>query len=355
MKMTQLQKIVNPLLDWYKLNHRDLPWRKSKDPYSVWISEIMLQQTRVEAVIPYYLRFMERFPDVRALAGCDEEELMKYWEGLGYYSRARNLKKAAGIICAEYDGKFPEKYEQVRSLPGIGPYTSGAICSIALGLPKAAVDGNVLRVVARLTECDRDIMEQSFRREMEEALEKVYPREESGLFTQSLMELGAIVCVPNGAPKCEKCPLKEMCGASSHSTQADFPVKKKKAERKIEEKTVLLLRYDGNIAIHRRDKGGLLAGLWEFPNLLGHLQLQEVMDYLGEHGIQAGEALEQKAQKHIFSHIEWHMQCYEITCKSVKSILPNEDFIWVLEEELEKKYALPTAFRKLYERNDTGD
>lgn len=349
MKMTQLQKIVEPLLEWYKLNHRNLPWRENQEPYRVWVSEIMLQQTRVEAVIPYYLRFMERFPDVQALAECDEEELMKYWEGLGYYSRARNLKKAAAVICKEYGGKFPVKYDEVRGLPGIGPYTSGAICSIALGLPKAAVDGNVLRVVTRLTECDRDIMEQSFRREVEEKLERIYPEEDSGLFTQSLMELGAIVCVPNGAPRCWECPLKGMCGARKHDTQPEFPVKKKKAERRIEEKTVLLLRYDGNIAIHRRDEDKLLAGLWEFPNLSGHLSLQEVMDWLNRHGIQAGEAVEQKAQKHVFSHIEWHMQCYEIDCRRVKSTLPEEDFIWVREEQLESQYALPTAFRKLYE------
>ena len=346
-----MPKIVKPLLKWYQENHRNLPWRENQNPYRVWISEIMLQQTRVEAVIPYYLRFMERFPDVQALASCDEEELMKYWEGLGYYSRARNLKKAACVICEEYGGKFPEKYEEVRALPGIGPYTSGAICSIALGLPKAAVDGNVLRVITRLTACDTDIMEQSFRREVEEALEQIYPKKESGIFTQSLMELGAMVCVPNGAPKCGECPIQGMCEARKRNTQMDFPVKKKKAERKIEELTVLLLRYQGRIAIHKREKKQLLGGLWEFPNIQGYLSLQEVMDYLGEHGIQAGEVFEQKRGKHIFSHIEWQMQCYEIDCKKVNIALAGEDFIWVQEEELERKYALPTAFRKFYEKD----
>lgn len=352
MKITQLQKIVEPLLDWYQGHHRTLPWRENQEPYRVWISEIMLQQTRVEAVIPYYLRFMERFPDVQTLASCDEEELLKYWEGLGYYSRARNLKKAAGIICDRYDGKFPSNYDEVRQLPGIGPYTSGAICSIAFGLPKAAVDGNVLRVITRLTECDRDIAEQSFRNEVNDRLEKIYPVSRSGIFTQSLMELGAIVCVPNGVPRCGECPLEGMCSARKNGTQLNFPVKRKKAERKIEEKTVLVLRSGGQIAIHRRSKEGLLAGLWEFPNLEGRLSLQEVADYLSLHGIQAGDVVEQKAQKHIFSHIEWHMQCYGINCRRVKDNPSEEDFIWVMENQLEKKYALPTAFRKILSQSE---
>lgn len=351
MNSTTLQKIVKPLLKWYQQNHRELPWRESQDPYRVWVSEIMLQQTRVEAVIPYYLRFMERFPDVESLAACDEEELMKYWEGLGYYSRARNLKKAAMVICEEHKGCFPKNYDEVRKLPGIGPYTSGAICSIAFDLPKAAVDGNVLRVITRLTACDKDIMDQSFRRNVEEELEKVYPKKESGLFTQSLMELGATICVPNGAPKCQDCPLKQICEAKKAGTQLEYPVKKKKTERRVEEKTVLVLRYKGKIAIHKRDEEKLLAGLWEFPNLQGYLNLQEIMDYLNIHGIVAGDVVEQTAKKHIFSHIEWHMQCFEINCKSVKATKWNKDFIWVMEEELQEKYALPTAFRKFYEKD----
>ena len=260
MQNNELEKIVIPLLNWYYQNKRILPWRENQDPYRVWVSEIMLQQTRVEAVIPYYERFMERFPTIESLALCEEEVLFKLWEGLGYYSRAKNLKKAAQKIYVEYQGQFPDKFEDILNLPGIGSYTAGAVASIAFGQARAAVDGNVLRVITRLTEDGRDIMDAKFRKEMTEQLEKIYPPKECGDFTQSLMELGAVICVPNGAPKCEICPLGSLCGAFQNGTQVQYPVKKKKSARKIEKKTVLILQYKDCIAIKKRGKEGVFSG-----------------------------------------------------------------------------------------------
>jgi A/G-specific adenine glycosylase len=304
----------------------------------------MLQQTRVEAVIPYYIRFMEHFPDLRSLACGDEEELMKCWEGLGYYSRARNLQKAAQKVCEEYEGVFPKCPEDIRKLPGIGPYTCGAIASISFGLPVAAVDGNVLRVFTRLTECDRDIMDMAFRKEAAATLESIYPEEKSAVFTQSLMELGALVCVPNGAPKCSECPLKDFCGAYKSETQLLYPVKKKKAERRIEKKTVLLLCYEDEIALCKRPKEGLLADMWEFPNLEGWLNLQEIIAWLAQQGIAAGEIMQQNERKHIFSHVEWHMRCYRVNCLEVDK--DKNAMQWLERGRMEQEIALPTAFRK---------
>ena len=218
MNNKSLQWIVAPLLEWYGEQARVLPWRENSDPYRVWVSEIMLQQTRVEAVIDYYQRFMESFPNIETLADAPEEKVMKLWEGLGYYSRARNLKKAAEVICGQYSGMFPEEYSEILKLPGIGKYTAGAVSSIAFGQPCSAVDGNVLRVITRLEENDTDIKDEKFKKQIGERLEEVYPAGYCSEFTQSLMELGATVCVPNGEPKCEKCPLKSGCGAYKNNT-----------------------------------------------------------------------------------------------------------------------------------------
>ena len=259
--------IVDPLLHWYDAQARILPWRENQDPYRVWVSEIMLQQTRVDAVIAYFNRFMENFPHVKALAEAEEEEVLKLWEGLGYYSRARNLKKAAEVICEKHNGVFPKDYKEILALPGIGKYTAGAISSIAFEMPRAAVDGNVLRVVTRLNELEQDILEEKFRKQIGEQLEHVYPQNHCSEFTQSLMELGAMVCVPNGTPKCEECPLNKGCQAYKNNTWKKYPVKKEKAKRKIIDKTVLILCDDEKIAVRKRKDTGLLAGMWEFPNI----------------------------------------------------------------------------------------
>ncbi|MBQ3141261.1 MAG: A/G-specific adenine glycosylase, partial [Clostridia bacterium] len=275
--MTDLKLIVQPLLDWYAQNKRVLPWRENTDPYRVWVSEIMLQQTRVEAVIPYYLRFLERFPSVQALADAPEDELLKAWEGLGYYSRARNLQKTARIVCEKFGGRFPSDYEQLLKLPGIGVYTAGAIASIAFEKPTPAVDGNVLRVLSRLTESHDDITEPAVKARFTQLLADVYPSTRRGDFTQSLMELGATVCVPNGPARCGQCPLAQLCKAQLHGIQHLLPVKAPKQTRRSEDKTVLLLRCGQRYAVRRREPDGLLGGLWEFPSLNGTLSAQEVL------------------------------------------------------------------------------
>lgn len=350
MKIVQLKNIVVPLLEWYQNNSRKLPWRENKDPYRIWVSEIMLQQTRVEAVISYYKRFMERFPTVESLAACDDEELFKLWEGLGYYTRARNLKKAAQVICTHFQGTFPKQFDQILALPGIGTYTAGAIASIAFEQPKAAVDGNVLRVITRLTQDNHDITDVKFRDKITKALEDSYPQRQRGDFTQSLMELGAVVCVPNGAPQCSSCPLNQFCGAYSTGTQLLYPVKKKKADRKVEQKTVFILCFAGKMALRKREEGGVLSGMWELPNQEGTLTRQQVCQWLLEKGLVADTIREssgkRKQLKHIFTHIEWHMTCWIISCSTVGT---DQDFVWVTKGQLEQDIALPTAFKKVYQ------
>lgn len=352
MEYSQLEKIVAPLLDWYRENSRHLPWREDKAPYHVWVSEIMLQQTRVEAVIPYYERFMERFPTIASLASCEDEELFKTWEGLGYYSRVRNLKKAAQTICTHYQGSFPKQFEDILRLSGIGAYTAGAISSIAFEQARAAVDGNVLRVITRLTQDPQDITDAKFRSHVTEELEKIYPLKGRGDFTQSLMELGAVVCVPNGNPKCEECPLGFGCGAYQNNTQLEYPVKKKKATRKVEQKTVLILRYQNKIAIGKREGKGVLSGMWEFPNLEGNLTKQQVFAWLEEQKIAVINTDEmvcgKQPLKHIFTHIEWHMTYWIVTCENINR---DSGFKWVTTEQLENEIALPTAFKKVYEKS----
>lgn len=346
MEAYRLEDIVKPLLEWYEQHKRVLPWRENKDAYRVWVSEIMLQQTRVEAVIAYYNRFLKELPTVRDLAACGDEQLMKLWEGLGYYSRARNLKKAAQVICTDYQGIFPTEFDAVVKLPGIGTYTAGAICSIAFEKKTAAVDGNVLRVITRLTADSTDIMDNKFREEMKKALEAVYPVGRCGDFTQSLMELGATVCVPNGEPRCGECPLSKLCTAFRENRQTQFPVRKKKAERKIVKKTVFLLWCCGETAVRRRQEEGLLRGMWEFPNIDKTVSAGEIREWLSQRGIvnaAIGEAFE---KKHIFTHVEWHMKCYVVRCDMKGN---DTAWNWVTKERLEREIALPTAFRKVYD------
>lgn len=340
-----LEEIVAPLLAWYRQSARILPWRENTDPYRVWVSEIMLQQTRVDTVVPYYERFMARLPSVQALAEVREEELLKLWEGLGYYSRARNLQKAARCICKESGGAFPGSYEQLCSLPGVGPYTAGAIASIAFGLPVPAVDGNVLRVLSRLTENPRDIAEPAVKKQMTAALAQVYPAGHCGDFTQSLMELGAVVCVPNGLPKCGSCPLRQLCRAFRHGTQTEYPVQTKKQPRRAEQKTVLLLCCGGRAAVRKRPQGGLLGGLWEFPCLDGALSAAEIAAWLEQQGAHAAHIERALSRKHIFTHVEWDMTAYRVSCPH--AFQPDGGgLVWATPEQLADEIALPTAFRR---------
>ena len=322
------------LLPWYKENRRELPWRQDKAPYHVWLSEIMLQQTRVEAVKGYYARFLQKLPTIRDLAAADEETLYKLWEGLGYYSRVRNLHKAANQILERHGGAFPTDYHDVRALAGIGDYTAGAICSICFDLPTPAVDGNVLRVCTRLTADPTPIDSPAMKKQLTARLAEAYP-ESSGDFTQALMELGATVCVPNGAPKCMVCPLSHICLAHGQGKETSFPVKSEKKPRKIVEMTVLLLHDGDTYALHKRPKTGLLAGLWEFPHLDGRHTVAQVLEHLEHLGIHVTEVEKTVEKTHIFTHVQWNMTGIFLQCR------PDDHFTWADPND----HALPTAFR----------
>ncbi len=344
----ELREGVRPLLEWFRENKRDLPWRRRMDAYSVWVSEIMLQQTRVEAVKPYYERFLRELPDVRALASVSEDRLLKLWEGLGYYSRARNLKEAAVQIMERFDGKFPEDYDNIRSLKGIGNYTAGAVSSFVYGIPKAAVDGNVLRVVMRMLADSDDIMKPHTRTKVEKLIEEVIPGDAPGDFNQSLIELGAIVCLPNGEPKCAQCPVNHLCKAYASGMQRSYPVKKKGKERRMEKRTVFLFCDDNAVAVKRRPEKGLLAGMYEFPNEEGHLSREEAVRYAKSLGLTPVRVKKLRKAKHIFSHVEWHMTGYEILVDELEKS-EGKDIIFAGKDELEEKYPMPSAFEPYLE------
>ena len=336
------KEMVPALLRWYDYNARILPWRSEPTPYRVWISEIMLQQTRVEAVKPFYDRFMDELPDVKALAEVEDDKLMKLWEGLGYYNRARNLKVAAQTVMEEFGGRIPDTYEELLSLKGIGEYTAGAIASIACKRPVPAVDGNVLRVVARLLANGDDVLKQSTKRWMTEEIVGILPADRPGDFNQALMELGATVCLPNGAPRCEECPWDTVCMAHKQGTELQYPYKQPKKPRKIEEKEVFLLEWDGRFALKKRPKKGLLAGLWEFPTLSCGQNMDSV-DKSPNSFVELSENVDKIGKgKHIFSHIEWHMTGYHVLLSEKPE---QDDLVWVTKEEMEAEYAVPSAFQ----------
>lgn len=343
------QKLPGALLPWYKQNARRLPWRQDTEPYHIWLSEIMLQQTRVEAVRTYYLRFLEQLPDIHALAAAPESRLLKLWEGLGYYNRARNLQKAARVIETQYGGRFPGRYEEIRALPGIGPYTAGAIASICFGLPCPAVDGNVLRIITRMTENDAPIDRMQTKTEIAAQLQKVYPKNDCGQFTQALMELGATVCTPK-SPKCTACPASSFCRAYKNGTVMQYPVKQPKKEKRLEERTVFLLQCGDRYALTKRTESGLLAGLWQLPNMLGKMGVKQALDTAGGFGAQPVELCKQMHRVHIFTHIKWQMTCYHILCAE-----RSPDFVWATAQEIETTYALPTAFRMFFESHHETD
>ena len=332
------------LLPWYRENRRSLPWREDREPYHIWLSEIMLQQTRVEAVKGYYTRFLSVLPDIASLASCDDEVLHKLWEGLGYYSRVRNLKKAAQVIMDQYHGVFPTSYDAVIALPGIGAYTAGAICSIAFSQPTPAVDGNVLRVVSRLTDDATPIDLPETKKRITILLEEIYPPE-AGDFTQALMELGATVCGPNRKPDCENCPCGSICLGYQRGTAEQLPVKSPKKERRQEDRTVFILSCDGAYALEKRPNRGLLAGLWQFPNVSGHLSTDQALEAVENMGLHPREILRESEKKHIFTHIQWNMKgIYLEVAKQEGS------FQWFTQQEINTQAALPTAFRQFWER-----
>lgn len=330
-------------MPWFRENARELPWRADRDPYHVWISEIMLQQTRVETVKGYYLRFLKELPNIRTLAEVEESRLLKLWEGLGYYNRAKNLQRAARILVEENHGVFPSEYREILRLPGIGEYTAGAIASNCFDEPVAAVDGNVLRVVSRLTENYEDILKPAVKKSVKLHLEEVYPKTDCGIFTQALMELGAIVCVPGGKPKCCICPAKELCLAQKHGTQMELPVKNRKKDKKIEEKTVFVLLCRGKTALCKRENKGLLAGMWEFPNVQGKQDAAQAMETVEAWNCRPVRLYKEMVRSHIFSHVRWDMVCFYVECESMPL-----SFQWVDERKVDSSIPIPTAFRQFW-------
>ena len=329
-----------PLLAWYNLNGRTLPWRSVVTPYRTWVSEIMLQQTRVGAVIPYFERFMEELPDVSALAAVSEERLLKLWEGLGYYSRARNLQRAAKIVVSDFGGALPQSYHALLSLPGIGEYTAAAIASINFSEPVAAVDGNLLRVAARVSGCGEDIMDAKVRCLFRQRLDAAIDANRPGAYNQAMMDLGATVCLPNGAPKCEICPARTVCEAYKNGLTEVLPVRAKKKSRRVEERTVLLLFQGRKVALRKRPDTGLLAGLWEYPNLPESLDEAGALLALAQMGLSAESIAPAGSAKHIFTHIEWDMKGYFADVAG-----ENDDLIWADADAFDA-FALPTAFKK---------
>lgn len=359
-----LTQITEPLQNWFDTHARVLPWRDQPSAYYVWISEIMLQQTRVEAVKPYFERFIKELPDVKALADCPEDRYLKLWEGLGYYNRVRNLNAAAQQIRDEYGGVIPDSYEELLKLKGIGAYTAGAITSIAYNKPVPAVDGNVLRVISRVCADDSDIMKQSVRNHMQKCLQKLMERQHGLLiprkFNQALMELGAMVCVPNGAPHCEECPWHDFCEARIQNRIGELPVKKKKAARRIEDKTVFVMRDGERVALHKRPAKGLLAGLYELPNCEQKLNQEEALQYIESLGYRPIRIVPLAEAKHIFSHVEWHMKGYAVLIEEPGRELVAEDdaerdvqrkrkqkaneLLFVEAADAKERYAVPSAF-----------
>ena len=331
------------LLPWYENHKRILPWRETLDPYCIWVSEIMLQQTRVEAVKGYYNRFIDALPTLADLAKADDDLLYKLWEGLGYYSRVRNMKKAAQAIVERYDGVFPGEYDDVIGLPGIGPYTAGAICSIAFGLKTPAVDGNVLRVISRLLNDPTPIDSPSFKKYVQQELQKVYPVD-AGAFTQSLMELGATVCGPNRKPDCAVCPCRGFCRAFQEGTADQLPVKNAKPDRRIEEKTVFILRCGHRYGLEKRPNKGLLADMWQFPNTSNKLDLNDSLRAVEGMGLRVRSVSRMVERKHIFTHVQWNMTGFYIEVAE-----QGGGLVWMSAEEINTDAGLPTAFRRFWD------
>ena len=335
------------MLEWYDSNRRILPWREDPTPYHVWVSEIMLQQTRVEAVKPYYSRFMEALPDIPSLAAAPEERLLKLWEGLGYYSRVRNLQAAARQIMEQHGGRMPDTFDALLRLKGIGSYTAGAIASIAYGKREPAVDGNVLRVLSRLRMDAEEITEPKVKQRVERELRETMSKSRPGDFNQAMMEIGALVCIPHGKPHCEECPLNRLCMAHDRQCEEEYPKKAAKRGRTVEEKTVLVIQDSSRAVLHKRPARGLLAGMYELPSLEGYQTAQEVIRYLSESGLKILRIRQLEDSKHIFTHKEWHMRGYMIRVDELEpkgSSPRTAGWLYVEPEETRENYPIPSAF-----------
>ncbi len=338
-----MNKITRKLLTWYEENKRDLPWRHTKNPYYIWVSEIMLQQTQVETVKVYYQRFIKTLPKLEDLATIHQDELLKLWEGLGYYSRVRNMQKTAQILTKAHQKTLPNTKEALIKLPGIGEYTAGAILSIAFDKTSIAIDGNVYRILGRIYRIKEPINKRITYKKYEEKMTSLLPSTNSSEFTQSFMDLGSLICTPKN-PKCESCPLNKECEAKKYQEQELYPIKEKKLSKTVEERSVFLLIYKGKIAIQKREEKGLLASLYEFPNTLKNPSLIEIENDLIEKNISFKTVIAIGEAKHIFSHKIWFMKgfCIELTH-------PLKKFLWVTKEELKLNYPIPSAFDYFYD------
>ncbi len=345
MKEFALEQICEPLLAWFYSHARILPWREEPTAYHVWVSEIMLQQTRVEAVKPYYERFMQALPDVKSLAEADEETLLKLWEGLGYYNRVRNLNKAAKQVMEQYGGVIPDTYEELCRLSGIGSYTAGAVSSIAYGKAEPAVDGNVLRVLSRVRMDDRDILSAAVKKSVERDLQEIMPKDKPGDFNQALMELGAMVCIPNGEPKCTECPWQHFCEAHLAGCMTEYPKKAAKKKRTVVQKTIIVLQDEQKVALQKRPPKGLLAGMYEFPWMEGIKTTEEVLDFVKAKGFQPLHIQKLEETKHIFTHKEWHMTGYAVRVDELeKPDMTEMSFLFADRETVQEKYPIPAAY-----------
>ncbi|MEG2833375.1 MAG: A/G-specific adenine glycosylase [Ruthenibacterium sp.] len=338
--------IAAPLLAWFDKSKRVLPFRTISTPYRVWVSEIMLQQTRVSAALPYFERFMAALPTIADLAACEPEQLQKLWEGLGYYSRVRNLQKAAQIVLRDYGGELPADFDALQTLPGIGTYTAGAIASICFDLPVVAVDGNVLRVFARLLNCTGNVLHPDVKKELSAAVQEAQPIARCGDYNEALMELGALVCVPNTAPLCDACPLSALCRARKAGVQSTLPHKTPLRPRKQLDYTVALVLQHDTVLLQQRPQSGLLAGLWQPLLLTGTLSADETVTELEKLGILCTVRTAAPAAKHIFTHLEWRMTGH--LCDAARFILPN-GFVFASQRDIENVYTIPNAF-KVYKK-----
>jgi len=340
-RLEMLPALTPLLLDWYDASKRDLPWRHNVTPYRVWVSEIMLQQTRVEAVKEHYQRFLAALPDIPALCAAPEDGLLKLWEGLGYYSRVRNLQKAARVVCRDYGGRLPASYEALLKLPGFGEYTAGAVASIAFGIPQPCADGNVYRVLSRILCTRADISLSPVKAAFRQCAASMVPGLRPGDFNQSMMELGATVCLPNAEPLCGQCPVGEHCAALNRGCAGELPVKAAKKPRRIEQRTVLVVVAGGKVLLQRREYGGLLAGMFAPPHPEGHLDSGQVKARVEKLGGICHQALPLRHAKHLFSHVEWRMRGFLVRAHTP---FPLEEGVWANAEELTRNYALPSAF-----------
>lgn len=342
--MTFNATTAQPLIAWYNNNRRTLPFREVPSAYHIWISEIMLQQTQMATVLPYYERFIQQLPTINALANCPDDILHKLWEGLGYYSRVRNMKKTAIIVMQQYNGIIPADYNTLLSLPGIGPYTAGAIASIAFNQPYVAVDGNVLRVFSRLLADNRNMKDPKVKKEMSQYVQQMQPVKQAGDFNQAVMELGALICTPT-SPKCFTCPLNTICMAFKQGTQTQFPVKEPKKAKPISEVAVFIIHTPQGTLLHKRDDTGLLAGLWEPLTIETEKKMtkKQAETFLSASfpNISLGEPLPNA--KHIFTHRIWRLYGWEAQLKQIPNL--SKGYIYTNSSQIKKKYSIPSAFK----------